>query len=313
VIEKIWKLKFIFDTILYKVKERHLDVNHDTVARRLGIILNKLNSGEQFSVDELADEFNVSTRTIQRDLNERFSYLPLKKENGYYSLEEYCLGKLSFEDIKSFATLSGIKNLYPSLTDNFIVDLLNSKINQTYLVKGYEYEDLTSKTKLFENLNIAIVTHQMITLIYNDKKRELNPYRLINTNGIWYLSADENNQLKTYTISKISNLTLTSKTFTPNKEFEAIINQNQDTWFSKEKLEVTLEVAKEAKEYFLRRKLLPHQKIIEEKEHLRLITQVTYENEILGIVRYWMPHIKILKPAYLQEKLIKELKSYTYS
>lgn len=291
-----------------------MSTSHDTVATRLGIILNKLNSGEQLNIDELADEFGVSKRTIQRDMNERFSYLPLQKENGYYFLEAYCLGKLNFEDIKSFATLSGIKNLYPSLTDSFIIDLLNSKINQTYLIKGYEYEDLTSKTKLFEDLNIAIVTHQIIILTYNDKKRELNPYRLVNTNGIWYLSADENNKLKTYTLSKISNLTLTSKTFIPNKEFDSIINQNQDTWFSKEKLKITLQVDKRAKEYFLRRELLPHQTIIEENdENLVLTTKVTYEDEILSVVRYWMPHIKILKPTHLQEKLIEDLKTYIYS
>jgi predicted DNA-binding transcriptional regulator YafY len=203
-----------------------LSSNHDTISTRLSLILTKLNSGEKFNIQELAQEFNVSIRTIQRDLNERFSYLPLKKENGYYFLEEYCLGKLNFKDIKNFAILSGIKNLYPNLDNNFIVDLLNSKINQTYLIKGCKYENLSSKTLTFELLNIAIITYQTITLTYNNKVRELNPYKLINTDGIWYLSADENNQLKTYTISKISNLNTTSKTFKSNKEFENLIAQN---------------------------------------------------------------------------------------
>ena len=291
----------------------HLPNNHDTLATRLGVILNKLNSGERFSVDELAEEFNVSKRTIQRDINERFSYLHLKKEQGYYYLEEYCLGKLNFEDIKSFATLSGIKNLYPSLTDSFIVDLLNTKINQTYLIKGCEYEDIRPKAKLFELLNIAIVTKQTINLTYNERKRELNPYKLINTDGIWYLSADEGNQLKTYTLSKISNFSTTSQTFNPNKEFETIIAQNQDTWFSKDAIEVTLEIDKKIKEYFIRRELLPHQKIVEQKENLIVTTTVSYEEEILKVVRYWMPHIKILEPAHLQEKLLQDLKSYINS
>ncbi len=284
--------------------------NHDKISTRLSLILTKLNSGERFNIQELAEEFNVSIRTIQRDINERFSYLPLKKENGYYFLEEYCLGKLNFEDIKSFASLSGIKNLYPNLDDSFIVDLLNSKINQTYLIKGCEYEDLSSKTLTFELLNIAIVTHQTISLTYNDKVRELNPYKLINTDGIWYLSADENNRLKTYTISKISNLTTTSKTFNPNKEFENIINKNKDTWFSKDAIEVTLEIDSKIKEYFIRRELLPHQKIIEQDNNLIVTTTVSYEDEILKVVRYWMPHIKIIKPTYLQDKLLKDLKTY---
>jgi predicted DNA-binding transcriptional regulator YafY len=48
---------------------------HDTIATRLSIILNKFNSGERFSVDDLVDEFGVTKRTVQRDLNERLSYL----------------------------------------------------------------------------------------------------------------------------------------------------------------------------------------------------------------------------------------------
>ncbi|RLA79440.1 MAG: transcriptional regulator [Epsilonproteobacteria bacterium] len=287
-----------------------MNTKHDKIATRLAIILTKLNNGERLSIDSLADEFNVAKRTIQRDLNERFSYLPIKKENSYYFLEEYCLGKLNYGDIKSFASLSGIKNLYPNLDDSFIVDLLNSKINQTYLIKGYEYEDLSSKTKLFELINIAIITNQTINLTYNDKQRALNPYKLINTDGIWYLSADENNQLKTYTVSKISNLTTTSKTFKPNKEFEDIITQNQDTWFSEDATEVTLQIDKKVKEYFIRRELLPHQKIIKQDDNLILTTTVSYEDEILKIVRYWMPHIKILQPTYLQDKLLKDLKTY---
>ena len=284
--------------------------NHDKISTRLSLILTKLNSGERFNLQDLAQEFNVSIRTIQRDINKRFSYLPLKKENGYYFLEEYCLGKLNFEDIKSFATLSGIKDLYPNLNDNFIVDLLNSKINQTYLIKGYEYENLKSYTKEFELLNIAIVTKQTISCIYNNKARELNPYKLINTDGIWYLSADENNSLKTYTISKISNLTTTNKTFKPNEEFENIIAKNQDRWFSKDAIEVTLEIDSKIKEYFIRRELLPHQKIIEQNDNLIVTTTVSYDDEILKVVRYWMPHIEILKPTYLQEKLLKDLKTY---
>ena len=98
---------------------------HDTIATRLAIILTKLNSGEKLSIDELIEEFGVTARTLQRDLNDRLSYLPIKKKNGYYYLEEYYLGKLNFDDIKNFATLSGIKELYPNMQDSFITDILS--------------------------------------------------------------------------------------------------------------------------------------------------------------------------------------------
>ena len=78
-------------------------------------------------------------------------------------------------------------------------------------------------------------------------------------------------------------------------------------------IEVTLQIDKKVKDYFTRRELLPHQNIIENKEQnddLIVTTIVSYEEEILKVVRYWMPHIRILKPVYLYDKLTKQLEDY---
>jgi hypothetical protein len=48
---------------------------HDTLVVRLSQMLVKLNQGERLDPRELAGEFGVSIRTIQRDLNVRFAYL----------------------------------------------------------------------------------------------------------------------------------------------------------------------------------------------------------------------------------------------
>ena len=61
---------------------------HDTLAYRLSAVLTKLNQGESLDPKELADEFGVNLRTIQRDLNVRFAGLPLIKANGRYKMDE---------------------------------------------------------------------------------------------------------------------------------------------------------------------------------------------------------------------------------
>ncbi len=285
--------------------------SHDTIARRLALILTKFNGAESFTANELAQEFGVSLRTIQRDLNSRLSYLPIKKESDYYSLETYALGKLGLEDIKSFAAISGIKELYPALTDSFIIDILNSKINATYLVKNHGFELLEYKTKEFELLIVAILHHQHVEFSYNEKKRDTKPYKLVNNQGIWYLVADEKQELKTYSFSKISHLKIIDKNFKPNEEFANTIKKNEANWFSQTVLEITLEIDKSVAEYFLRRKILPNQTILEHNEKkLVLSTKVSYENEILSIVQYWLPHIKIISPTHLQEKLHDVLQKY---
>ena len=75
------------------------DKNHEQLAVRLADMLCRLNNGEKLNVQELASHYGVNPRTIQRDLNERFAYLPLKKEEGGYRLESFYLGKLSEQDI----------------------------------------------------------------------------------------------------------------------------------------------------------------------------------------------------------------------
>ena len=50
---------------------------HDTIATRLSLILTKFNNGEKLTVDELVKEFGVTKRTIQRDINERLSNIPI--------------------------------------------------------------------------------------------------------------------------------------------------------------------------------------------------------------------------------------------
>jgi predicted DNA-binding transcriptional regulator YafY len=285
--------------------------SHDTLANRLVIILTKLNNGERFTIKELEEEFNITQRTLQKDLNERLSILPIKRDRGYYYLEEYYLGKLNFNDIKNFATLAGIKDLYPALDDKFIKSMLSNRLDHPCLIKNHNYEDLSNKGNDFTSIESAISNKQIVICTYNDKQRVLKPYKLVNKNGIWYLAADENDKLKTYTFSKIKNLSISDEIYIPSKEFEKIIKENSLNWFSNQKIDVTLKIEGKAIEYFLRRKQFAKQEIIEQsKEYLIISTQVSYEEELLQVVKYWIPYMQILSPTTLQDKLIKNLQEY---
>ena len=53
--------------------------DYDKILTRLTIILQRLYEGEILSTSELAEEFNVSSKTIQRDFNERLIRFPIEK------------------------------------------------------------------------------------------------------------------------------------------------------------------------------------------------------------------------------------------
>jgi len=283
---------------------------HDTLATRLSQILTMFNDGKPLSVEALAKEFCVTERTIQRDF-QRLSYLPITKKDGYYTLESYCLGKLSFKDIKQFATFSGIKELYPELSDALIVDTLNERTNKTMEVYGHKYENLSDKVDDFNAIASSIITFTQIQFNYKDKARTVNPYKLNNINGIWYLVGVEDGVLKNFSFSNIVNLTVREEKFKEDKEIVKILEEHQGVWSTQNCLEIVLEVDTTVSEYFLRRDLLPYQNIVEHtEEYLVVSTQVAYEEEILKVVRYWIPHITIRSPKYLQEKLEKSLQNY---
>lgn len=288
-------------------------MSHDKIATRLALILTKLNNGERFTVEELADEFKVTVRTIQRDLNERLIYIPIIKENNHYFMDAYALGKLNFEDIKNFATISGIKSLYPVLNNGFISDILNIKLNNIYLVKNQGFENISHHQDWFNKISAAILKSSPIEFTYKEKHRVVNPYKLVNNEGVWYLFAEENEQLKSFTFSKIKQFSWTteSNVFTPKKEFLDIISQNDTNWFSQTLIEVVLEVDNLAKEYFFRKDILPNKQILEQNnKYFKISTKVSYDDEILKVVKYWIPYIKIISPLYLQDKFTNILEDY---
>jgi len=82
-----------------------------------------------------------------------------------------------------------------------------------------------------------------------------------------------------------------------------------------EKREIVLKVAKEVARYFKRRKLIANQVIEKELEDGGLIVsaKVGHPNQVLPIVRYWIPHIRVISPEGLQADLERELTRYVQS
>ena len=185
--------------------------NHETLVYRLAQMLVKLNQGERLDPQALAEEFGVNLRTIQRDLNVRFAYLPLKKKDGRYHLDPAFLGKLSTRDIERFAGLAGVRGLFPSLSDEFLKDIFDTRVQSALLVKGHHYEDLKGKEQLFRDLEKAIIARHQVAFDYlkTDGKKSyaaLSPYKLINNKGVWYLAALDGEKLKAFSFSKIERL-----------------------------------------------------------------------------------------------------------
>ena len=285
------------------------------LAQRIGAILFKLNQGERLDTQELADEFNVSLRTIQRDFCERLNFLEWEEcGDRFYKIDRKKLGILTDEDIQRFALFSSINHLFPQIDRTFYQE----KLLQSIQVKGIDYEKIEHLASEFESLNQAIQNHQQIIFYYikngNDKGKyyKVCPYCLTNKNGVWYIIATEQNKQKTFCFTQIKQLKVLPETFIPNTQLIAEIKENDTISFGNQLPEVVIQVSKFAAPYFIRRALLPNQNILHKLEDggLLISCKNVHELDITPTVQYWIPHLTIISPVALQTTMIEKLQHY---
>ncbi|QJB48089.1 WYL domain-containing protein [Acinetobacter sp. NEB149] len=291
---------------------------HERLAERLARILTKLNVGYQLRAAELVAEFQVSIRTIERDFDRLGSYLPLlQDEQKRYYLEPSYLGRFKLQDIQTFAQLSGISELYPALDMSFMRELLDERANQVFSAKGYYFEDAKQFAKHFKLLASAIYKRQQVELQYSDQLRIIKPYRLIHHHGIWYLVGVDQDKLRTYRLSQVQQLKLVSKaeSFAHDPEILKMLADEDSIWFGQQKQQVLIRVQPEVTVFFEERRLFPEQRIEQEAETGELVIscQIRHEMQLLPLVRYWLPYVKIIEPIHFQQKLEQDLQGYLRS
>ena len=295
------------------------DSIHERLADRLANILTKLNMGYQLSIKELASEFGVSTRTISRDFDRLNTYLPLLQdnENKKFYLDSNYLGKIAPKDIRNFAQLSGISHLYPSLDMSFLRELLDSRAHQIYSAKGYSFEDASQFKELFKVLGKAIQEQRKIGFVYKGEPRLVQPYRLIHHHGSWYLAAVRKDQLRTYRISHIQLMHATHEypQFIPDQNIVKLVEDDDSIWFGQDKQEIILSIDSQVAFYFKQRSILPEQQIVRELGDggLLVSSKINHDMQLLPLIRFWIPHLKIVNPGRLQDEMEKGLNEYISS
>lgn len=196
-------------------------------------------------------------------------------------------------------------------------EFFQNSLNESIKVNGLQYESIHHRQTEFKQLQQAIKNHQIISFHYRKYNQEtgqriVEPYLLVNRNGIWYLIALENGKEKTFCFNQISFLNITKQIFTPNENFLAEIKKSDSISHGNQLDEVIIKVNAQVARYFTQRALLPNQEIIRHIENGELLVSCKniHEMEIIPTVQYWLPFLTIVSPNNLQERMIAKLKDY---
>lgn len=288
---------------------------HDKFAFRLSRILELLNSGQRLDIQALAEEFQVNRRTLQRDLNERLDFLAWEEQGPrYYSVDKSQLGHLTPEDIRRFARFCSIQDLFPEIDRRFY----QKHLTQSIQIRGVQYENIDALQDQFNLVQKAIDAHHEIEFYYtkagnkSGKYYRIEPYALINRLGVWYVVGIHEGKQKTFCFSQMQAVTDQNIEFEFSQALHDSLFEGESIYFGNQLNEVIIQVSSTAAPYFLRRNLLPNQSLVKELDNggLLLSSRKVGEMEIVPIVQYWIPHLTIIDPPALQEKMMAKLREY---
>ncbi|GHV05621.1 transcriptional regulator [Campylobacterota bacterium] len=286
---------------------------------RLQEIARRLHAGEELHAPSLAEEFGVSERTIQRDLYERLDKtIRAKLEKCERTV--WLPSALSDEEQ---ATVAALKTLAANVGEEFarrsnhlLAQLGRSSEKPFYARLGMEKIDaMTRKVALIER---AIANHQALTVRYrNAAARTVYPVYIVCFEGLWYLITQgdvaSGEDVYRYRLKQLSDIALKNEFFKPIRSIKRAIERAISIYFRPfaPPQTVLLHIAEGAKYYF-QTKPLPTQRIIGELDDgsIEIEVQITNEMEIIPIVQYWLPHIRVISPDSIAEKVRQNITAW---
>lgn len=281
----------------------------EKLAQRLSRILARLHEGEAIDKNQLAHEFLVDVRTIERDLGERLRGIVERGATGRWQLTNRARSTIPAKHLRNYARMAGTEQLFPDMSLSYLLPQLDipESLRATQ-VQPIPHEDLGG-ADAFIMLQQAIESRHLCHFIYKNKPRQAQPYRLIHKSGIWYLAAEEGGKLKNFSVALLQELRVnTTSSFTRNPAHSEYINAKDDIWFTTETTEVILRVAPVVAHYFTRRQLLPRQQQRTDTDGSLLVTtHINHLNQLLPVVRYWLPNVRIVQPAKWHEAMVQGL------
>lgn len=281
------------------------------LALRLSKILALLHHGDDIDKHALAKQYDVSVRTIERDLADRLHGIAEQTNDGHWQLAHPHRSTIPTAQLNEYTRLVGAAHLFPDTSLPYLITQLeNQKSSQTMHVQPIPHEDIRIQGPVFALLQGAIECHHECRFSYKGKPRRTQPYRLIHKNGVWYLAAEEAGRLKNFSVALIEGLQVDEySSFNPKRAYQDHINARDDVWFTDSTTEVLLRVAPEVARYFTRRALLPRQQQRADADGSLLVTtQISHINQLIPMVRYWLPHVRIVQPTAWHQALIDNLR-----
>ncbi len=241
----------------------------DKVERLISIIMILLKK-DIVSTTEFAQLFNVSKRTILRDMETlSVSNIPIYSvigvNGGYGIMDEYKVDKrlLSSADLENILTaLGGLEQILVSEEVEVTLKKIEAMVSPSAAkasirLSFYDWEGRSEIRQTLRTCQQAIGKSRLVTFDYIDKndaatKRTVEPYRLHFSETSWYLKGYclDRKGYRTFKLSRMDDLAMNEQTFSPREDF---LEQERESDYRAELVEVKALISRSVKDQFIER------------------------------------------------------------
>ncbi len=282
----------------------------------------------------LARELEVTSKTIQRDLDFMRDRLNLPVEFDYFRKGYHYTGEVSsfptmqITEGEIFALvvaekalqqyrgtsfekplLSAIKKMEQALPDTISLNLADIEQTISFRTRAEPILNL----EIFDVLARAVAQRQQLELHYRKPGQPAEPrlvdaYHLANINGEWYLFAYDHarKDLRTFVPARIQSARATGKTFERTQKFslEKRLRDSFGVHAGAGKFEVVLRFTPRAADYIREKKWHPSQTLRDLKDGgAELKMKLSSLAEVQRWVLSWGGEAKVLQPKELAESV----------
>ncbi len=285
-------------------------------SRLFKIIYYLLNKGCA-TAPELADKFEVSVRTIYRDVDALSEagipiYCEPGRGGGSRVMEAFVLSKAVLSENEKQEILSALQSLnavsprQEQSTLQKLSALFQVPLENWYEVDFSRWGEKTQDNEKFELLKTAIVRHKCVQILYvnsyeSESQRIVYPLKLLYKSKSWYLKAycTKREDFRLFKLNRILQWKLLQEEFTPvpYPEPTAVLPQQLESIMLRFPREMAYRVYDEFD---------PGQIHKTEKGELIVSAQMPPDAWVTGYLLSFGPQVEVLEPACLREVLAEQ-------
>lgn len=289
---------------------------------RLFQIVYLLMEKPQMTAKELADIFEVSERTIYRDIDKlTIAGIPIYttqgKHGGISILPDFVLDKsvlTTEEKTKIIESLNALNEVSLSGANDSISKLrsfLGEQYHDWIEIEFSSWGNSKEDAVIFEKIKNAIFEHCYMKIIYSGSKealveRKIKPIKLCFKDQAWYLYAYccLREDYRFFKLKRISQITVLDIQFEPEMVGKVLTEDSNKYSVNTRNMQVTLEISQEMA--FRAYEELQNI-VVTDSGNLLSSMEVTDMDWFISYVLSYGSHMRILEPLEIKEKVMEEI------